>query len=655
MLQYRPEIDGLRAVAVSLVVLYHAGLPFISGGFVGVDIFFVISGYLITSVIISELKQGTFSFRNFYERRVRRLLPALYVMAGVTFLGSFVLYTPIELANASSAMLAALFFSSNIYFWKTTNYFSDSSEFQPYLHTWSLGVEEQFYFFFPVAIVLLFRRRAWLTAFTLAALCLSLALSIYATKNYAWAGYYLLPSRAWQMLAGAILAIYPIKFEKTSSVKVALALISFCCLLLPPFILDDSVPFPGLAAIPSTVGACLLIVLGLGEPVFLTRILSTRPMIFLGLISYSLYLWHWPVFAFIRSFKADTDLVLLESLSGICIAVLLGWLSWKYVENPFRNKKKFTSKQLYTCIGAGSFVLCSVFAATIALKGIPSRLDERVIEYASTNGDHILSDPCIHKEAENIRKGDICAFKYDEAPPSVILWGDSHAASFKPGYMALLKDLGISGYFAGGVGCPPLPGILKTNFASGPRCLAANEATLDYILNNQELTKVILHARWALSVEGSRYGAEGGKEYILTDTLADNGNTSTNYEHVSSSLKRLVETLTNAGKEVIIIGSIPEFGHNVPRIVANNLQWGKDKQIRPTISEFLKRQSRVTSLLNSLSEDYETTKIVFPHEVLCDAKACRAVDANANLLYLDDDHVSEVGALEVAQLIKAFL
>ena len=650
MIPYRADIDGLRALAVTLVVLFHAGLPGISGGFIGVDIFFVISGYLITSIILSDVRKGNFSYLTFYERRARRILPAFYFVASVSLIAAVVMFTPNDLIKTSKSLLAALAFSGNFFFWRTTNYFSDDSDFEPFLHTWSLAVEEQYYFLFPLVLLIFAKHHRFLLILCLATTLLSLALSEFATRHYTWAGYYLLPSRAWQLLAGALLAIYPVRLIQNNVIQNVLAILSLALIAIPAFFLNKNTPFPGLAALPPTLGACLLIYLGKNPTLFSTRLLSQRHVVFIGLISYSLYLWHWPVFAFIRYFKASVDLHIVTSFFGVIVSVGAAYLSWKFIENPFRNKKRFSRKSIFTYSILYGLLLGTACISVIALKGIPQRLDERVIRYSSMEGGYILADPCINKSVEQILDSDVCQYDTENAASNskVLLWGDSHAAAFKPGFQKFLNEINSNGAFVGGVGCPPIPGVLKVDSATGQPCLKSNYAIHDYIQQDNQIKTVILHARWALSVDGSRFGVEKGPDYNLQDTESGPGS---NYDHVYRSLGRLINDLNNRNIRVVLMGPIPEMGHNVPRLSANNIQWGKNREIRVTLDEFLKRQASVFDLLNRLKGQYSNVDVFLPHTSLCGNTYCEILE-NENLLYLDDDHLSTEGAIKVSDALS---
>ena len=338
MISYRSDIDGLRAVAVVPVVLYHAGVPWLGGGFIGVDVFFVISGFLITSIIAPELESGKFSLLRFYERRARRILPALFFVLAASFLAATVMLLPGAFEAFGKSLLSTLGFVSNVWFWRSsTGYFAHASEFLPLLHTWSLAVEEQFYVFYPLALALLMRwgRRTMIVAIAATSL-LSLALAVWATPQMPAASFYLLPTRAWELGFGALVALGVAPRRMHQTAREMLSAIALLAILVPMVFYDANTTFPGLAAVPPVLGATLLIMIGATGSSTLHRLLGARAIVSVGLISYSLYLWHWPVLAYFRVAVADPHLPVALAILAVGLSSAMAYLSWRYVERPFR-------------------------------------------------------------------------------------------------------------------------------------------------------------------------------------------------------------------------------------------------------------------------------------------------------------------------------
>jgi len=368
-MEYRAEIDGLRALAVLPVILFHAGFEWFSGGFVGVDVFFVISGYLITTIIISDMAGGKFSIINFYERRARRILPALFFVMAACLPFAWLWLTPADLEDFGQSLVAVTTFSSNILFWWESGYFDTAVELKPLLHTWSLAVEEQYYILFPIFLMFTWRLGIkWVLLLLSVLFVISLGLAVWAIQYAAHpkiisGAFFLLPTRGWELLIGVFAAFY-LKHRthiKSHTVNQALSLLGFGMIMYSILAFDENTPFPSLYALIPTVGAGLLIMCAVPKTM-VHNLLSLKFLVGIGLISYSAYLWHQPLFAFARHRSVDD---LSESiLITLCLgSLLLAWISWKFVEAPFRDKKAFTRKNIFlissiTVLGLSVLGLC---------------------------------------------------------------------------------------------------------------------------------------------------------------------------------------------------------------------------------------------------------------------------------------------------------
>jgi peptidoglycan/LPS O-acetylase OafA/YrhL len=356
--KYRPEIDGLRAVAVVPVVAFHAGFGGFAGGFVGVDVFFVISGYLITSLLMEDLEQGRFSIADFYERRARRILPALFLVMALSVPLAWILLPSAEGRDFALSMGAVALFSSNFLFWQQSGYFDAAAEERPLLHTWSLAVEEQYYVLFPLFLWFAWRHGRWqvwvLISFVAA---ISLGLAEWGWRSYPAANFYLAPSRVWELLAGSMAALFLMSGERTQSNFMSLLGVAAVLLSIGTF--SDATPFPSAYTL-LPVGGVVLLVVFCGPDTWVGRILGSAPFVGIGRISYSAYLWHQPLFAFYRvGFPAAQDDRIYLALS--VASMLLGYISWRFVETPFRNRSRFSRKQIFSLSLAGTlcFVLLS--------------------------------------------------------------------------------------------------------------------------------------------------------------------------------------------------------------------------------------------------------------------------------------------------------
>ena len=372
MIRYRPEIDGLRAIAVTSVLLFHAGLGVTSGGFVGVDIFFVISGYLITSIIMKELStSSSFSYLRFYERRARRLIPPFIPVLAFSLIGAFLLMPEDQLKGFIKNAYAAIAFLSNWHLLSTVSYFGGPGEYTPLLHTWSLSVEEQFYFIFPTLLILLYKKNksilTWVCV-TLAAASLGYAVFLTETHSLETA-FYSSISRFWELMIGAILATGKLSEPKTQSIADIMELLGLSAIIYAIFTYSSLTLFPGISALLPTVGTALIIAAG-GKGRVVSALLKNKGMVGLGLISYALYLWHWPVLVFIRTLTPTPPSWLVAC--GLGFSVICAILSYRYLETPIRNKKAFgSSKRVYTAIAVS--IICFAIFSTIAKS---SKIDE---------------------------------------------------------------------------------------------------------------------------------------------------------------------------------------------------------------------------------------------------------------------------------------
>ncbi|WP_020394057.1 acyltransferase family protein [Thiolinea disciformis] len=372
-MQYRKEIDGLRALAVLPVIFYHAGWQTFQGGFVGVDIFFVISGFLITQIIVSDWQAGNYSLIHFYERRVRRILPALFFMLLVCLPFALWVLLPHELMAFARSVIAVILFVSNLLFWKESNYFSPDAEVLPLLHTWSLAVEEQFYVLYPLLLIVLLKNSRKLMGLVLMGLALaSLFLSEYLWRAAPEANFFLLPSRAWELLVGALAALYGAQVaHHTGLFKELAAALGLVLIALGIFFIHDDLPFPSVYSLIPTLGAALIL-LWADQHTYVGRWLSLKPWVGVGLISYSAYLWHQPLFALTRLWLADEpNQWLMLGLIGLTLS--LAYMSWRFVERPFREKGRFTRRQVFSfaCLAALAFV--SIATILLYSKGLPAR------------------------------------------------------------------------------------------------------------------------------------------------------------------------------------------------------------------------------------------------------------------------------------------
>lgn len=476
-MQYRPEIDGLRAVAVVPVILFHAQTPMFAGGYVGVDIFFVISGYLITYIILGELAVGRFSLLDFYERRARRILPALLLVTAVCIPVAWLLMTPADQVDFARSLVATATFTSNIFFWRNSGYFDGAAELKPLLHTWSLAVEEQYYMLFPIFMMFVWRiaprHLGWIIA---VGIVTSFSIAIWGTINYPTAAFYLLPTRGWELLIGAVLAWY--MFTKARIVTLTLAQLGsglgFLIVIMSVLLYDEHTTFPGIPALLPTLGAALIIFFSVKGTVAY-RILSWRPMIELGLLSYGAYLWHQPLFAFarhafIRYGWGQVEIGHYLFLSVISFA--LAYVSVHLIEKRFRSKKAISSPKFFTLLPAGTLVVLTVGLSVQSYQQELHRVwmarqphEIRVLSdlladtqensnFGSTNGPFQDRPGCRFNQPqlteEKMARLVDCAAQYG---PGIAILGDSHAIDLYGTITSRFDDPFIVGFTSGG--CRP--------------------------------------------------------------------------------------------------------------------------------------------------------------------------------------------------------
>ena len=370
---YRPEVDGLRAVAVVPVMLFHAGLGYAQGGYVGVDVFFVISGYLITSILLNELRDDDFSIVRFYERRARRILPALFFVMLCCMPFAWLWLTPLELKDFGQSLAAVAVFASNIHFWIETDYFDTAAEFKPLLHTWSLAVEEQFYILFPPFLATLwYYANRWKSVVVALLLVCSLYLAHELSERVEFS-FFMLPTRAWELLLGTLIALHLSKhgFIQRGGVNQVGSIIGVVLIAGAVLFFDETTPIPGPHALVPTVGAALVIICAV-ESTVVHRLLSSRPMVGVGLVSYSAYLWHQPVLAFARV-RTLGELVVWQALLLCVLALGLAFFSWKFVEAPFRDKRRITFPVIISLSCLGIFVFASIGALLHVNEGFKAR------------------------------------------------------------------------------------------------------------------------------------------------------------------------------------------------------------------------------------------------------------------------------------------
>ncbi len=607
---YRPDIDGLRAVAVLAVLLFHCQVPGVTGGFVGVDVFFVISGYVITKSLTYDLDNGQFSILRFYDRLVILIFPALIFTFAVCWIAAWLLFLPADFLDFSRSLIASAASLGNIYFWKYSGYFDAGAHLRPLLHTWSLSVEEQFYLIMPATLWLAHKylNSRYILVFLLAAAA-SFALSIDALWVAPTANFFLLPTRAWELLIGCMLALRSVQLG-TRSLREGAGLLGMALFGYAVFSYTEATPFPGPTALAPCLGAALIITAGESGTSSVSRLLSWKPIVAVGLISYSLYLFHWPIIAFVR-YATLQDLTAPEIVVIIVTAFGLAGLSWKFIEQPVRNSTMGFKRGMPLIAGVSSVaVLMLVGLFGVVSDGAKSRFPE-VVQEASVEQNIWRTGTCFLLNHDfRVWTFAACA-RTPPQPTKVLLWGDSFAAHYSAGLLADGHTLSAQFVQYTAAGCPP---ILSYYSYARPNCQAFNKNALN-IIRDHHIEKVILSARWT-EIRGRGFGG----------------------------LKETIEALKAEGVEVWVIGQSPEFPAGVDLIAYRNrtkAEAGRAASwpisVDPNINARLRKATGGAHFIDPLAR-------------LCDQNECPYTDGS-HLLYADYGHFSEYGS---AQAVTAY-
>mgnify|MGYP000076590036 FL=1 len=628
-ISYRPDIDGLRAVAVVPVVLGHAGLPGFAGGFVGVDVFFVISGFLITALLHDELREGRFSLAEFYLRRIRRLLPALFTVLVATVLMGWLLLPPKGLEALGQSVLSVLMLGSNVWLWQNTgNYFGAAAEITPLLHTWSLAVEEQFYLIFPILLIGLLRFPNRTAAFLLLFLTGAGFLGAWeVTGKHPTAAFYLMPARAWEFGVGALLAIAPARLgHRVAAVAVGTGLAMIFGAVIA---FDAGTEVPGYHALLPVFGAALVIAGGVREN-SVSKVLGSTAFVAIGLLSYSLYLWHWPVQVGLRLLTGIYHLPIVLGLVSIAISFALAYLTRRWVEEPMRRHRSLPVTAAVLTPICVSLLCLSV--AAFRSGGAPARIPSDVLAVYET----ATQAPALHADCMSRGAMDApCTLNFPQRVPRVLVWGDSHAGAALPAFSEWAIVTGRPTVAATKAGCPPILGVNRSDRASEHGCAAKNAALMAWLRQNRSVETIIMHARWPLMLTGGRTPGEAGGEFRLASSDGQR-------IEAASALSATVSNLRMMGKRVVLIGSVPELGLDLPQAYLAHSR---------TLGRWSELDLPHDPMPRSASADAALARIAKKHGA--EFISLRAPDETAQdltslpLLYADDDHLSPEGARQL--------
>ena len=658
--QFRPEVDGLRAVAIIPVLLFHAGINAFAGGFFGVDVFFVISGYLITMQLATSEKTGLQLLRNFYHRRIRRLFPAIAVVSLSTALIAFLIMTPSQLKPFFSSFTATQVFFQNFYLWQNSGYWDQSLETSPLMHTWSLAVEEQFYFLFPFLFVFTKIRRSTnaLTTIAGAVFIISFFAAITRLGTSSIGAFFLLPYRAWELMAGALVALYEFKrlgqSQTRQHLQKAATNLGLVLILVSIVVGDKNTYHPGFMTLLPVVGTSLVIAFGRQSSVT-SKILSKRLFTDIGKLSYGLYLWHFPILAIWRV-KKGTELANPEVFVAMLATFVLAYLMWRFAETPFRDfvRTKTRTVALVASIGFVALVTIGVAGQQTAF-GKTSSKELALLEAQAEVPE--FRDNCEEVDFEAPISG--CIIGSNQLVGSmgeVVLLGDSHAGALKDSLSSKLLERNVSGMSFVKAGCPPVSDIIMDPVEKF-NCTEFNQI-IDLVLGESKITDVILFARWTFYIEGTRFTnfkgyREEGYEVEFTAPNTSFKSTEERINYLGDQVKLTIERLESTGKRVHLVYPLPELGWDPITYAKVFIDRGESwhRKLDIPYEDFLARTQRTFGELDRATSNL--TNAVFASDLVCNNQIsdwCVASSENT-LYYGDNDHLNKNGNKLLAEFI----
>ncbi len=638
-MNYRKEIDGLRALAVLPVILFHAGFETFSGGFVGVDVFFVISGYLITTIILAELEQGKFSIVNFYERRARRILPALFLVLLVCIPFAWFWLLPTDMKDFSQSLVAVSVFASNILFWLESSYFDGEAGLKTLLHTWSLAVEEQYYVLFPLFLMLFWKLgRRWILVTLGLVFVASLAVAQWGAYAKPAAAFYLLPTRGWELLIGAFAAFYLSKgngkeFGKATGEVGGWSGVTL--IIYAVFTYSKATPFPGFYALVPTLGA-VFVILFATQQTTVGKFVGNKAFVGVGLISYSAYLWHQPLFAFARQ-RSLTEPSYIIFLALSALALIFAYFTWKYVETPFRRRDHFDKKIIFAFAFLGSFVFLFFGIVGHTTNGkFFNRPSSSFIEQLDlrVKVNYGLSIDC----EEDYNTSPNCLTSSD---PEVLLWGDSYAMHLAPGFLAsnpnirmVQKTVSVCGPF---LGIAPINAEYVRSWSE--KCLSINDRVFEYLKNSKNIKYVVLSSPFVQFVDEDA-------TVLTKDGLVLKGK--------DVALQYMLDTvskLRDIGKVPVVFSPTPQNRQNIGGCLKKAILFEEDISLCDIkLSDSFLHQANVWSFLNDLEN--HVTVINFS-DFLCKENVCSSSVDNV-FIYRDGGHLSHEGSAYLGKRLNFY-
>jgi peptidoglycan/LPS O-acetylase OafA/YrhL len=642
---YRSDIDGLRAFCIIAVIGFHVGLPGFAGGYVGVDVFFVVSGYLITLLLVAPSRLTFWQrLRDFYVRRARRILPALLVVLAVSTFLALVLFTPPDLRNYGRSVVFASALLGNVGAWLNGGYYTPTGRFTPLQHLWSIGAEEQFYLFYPLLLLAIgvfwAKQRSRLLA--VLALC-SFVVCVWASYRSPIANFYFLPTRAWQLLVGALVATICCRHALSRSMRELWALLGLGVLAFTVASYDATIPYPGIHAIAPTLAAAALLASGATHSTIVGKVLSAPPLVFTGLISYSLYLWHAPLLAFAEYYNIESLGTAGKSVLLILLYAIAAF-TWAVIERPVRTRDVLPSTKGFATATGGVAVLLSAIGIVLwQSAGLPERFapELRALTDAVDRFDIPASD-CMGVSLEQVREGNLCSFGPQESLKHVVIWGDSHAFALLPAYRWLADKHGARMHFASVGACRPLLGVKSARpfDTRHEYCVAFNEAMVRAV-QRIDPHLVIFNAYWGnpdqdLIVADSEASTDGRSPFLV-------------------AFERVLSRTNVPHRSACIVLTVPGYDYPLPYALAIAQRRGlADDAVAMSRRDALIQYASVESDARSL-EARHLVNVVDPKDVLCPRDTCELRTAAGEPVYRDANHLSIEGALLTGSVLEGCL
>jgi peptidoglycan/LPS O-acetylase OafA/YrhL len=656
-LKYRPDIDGLRALAVLSVVIYHVSPHSLPGGFLGVDIFFVISGYLISLIVFREQAAGTFSFVDFYVRRIRRLLPALAaVLLAVLVFGAFALFAD-EYRRLGKHALASIVFMLNFQLMSETGYFDVVSDAKPLLHLWSLSIEEQFYLLWP-ALLIMFGRIRWRVGLIIVLLCISsLFFSIYLAESNRDTLYFHPVARFWELLIGAALAYHHHRFGVNALPPIidnvwmrhALSVIGLTAVIWALLGFNGKMPHPGMLTLVPLLGAALLIASG-GAAV-VDRVLALKPVVWIGLISYPLYLWHWPVLSYIRIMESGTPSKFFLFV-GVGVSMLLAALTYQFIEKPL-SKVQYARGALVSICGVMAMIFIAS-ASVVALDGLPERSS---VAYVKAAKIQMKRDSATDQSCLNLFPvGDAPTYCRQHNPNKRMIGiiGDSHAHVLFPGTSELAQQSGYGTLLLANSGCPPLVGALTgRNAAELEVCSKNIDRIINAISENKNIEYIIIATRGPQYLNGLGFGpAEANYNHPPITSKYPIKSINKAETAFINGLENTVNILNQKNIKIAYLLQVPELGMTSQDCLGRPFKLiNSSKSCTVDINVYKERMSSYRKLILNLTKKIPNLKIIDTENAFCTDIYCSGFIDN-QLLYADDNHLSVAGSKWIAQHIS---